>query len=64
MFDAASRASGGEITYYKSENLFADMATRILETGVTELGLYFPILDQQRPTFERIATDILPALRQ
>ena len=63
MFDAASRASGGEITYYKSENLFADMAHRITELGVSEIGLYFPLVDAQRPVFERIATDILPGLR-
>lgn len=64
MFDPASRASGGLITYYQSENLFVDMAQRILELGISEIGLYFPILDEQRPTFERIATDILPGLKQ
>jgi alkanesulfonate monooxygenase SsuD/methylene tetrahydromethanopterin reductase-like flavin-dependent oxidoreductase (luciferase family) len=63
MFDPASRASGGEITYYKSENLFVDMVQRLMELGITELGLYFPLLDSQRPTFEHIATDILPGLR-
>lgn len=64
MFDPASRASGGLITYYQSDNLFVDMAQRILELGISEIGLYFPILDEQRPTFERIATDILPGLKQ
>ena len=42
MFDPASRATGGRIAYYESEDLFVDMVGRIRELGVSELGLYFP----------------------
>jgi hypothetical protein len=64
MFDPASRAGGGAIAYYKSEDVFIDMVERLKALGITEFGLYFPNLDEQRPTFERIATEIVPRLRE
>ena len=42
MFDPASRATGGRIAYYESEDLFVDMVGRLRELGISELGLYFP----------------------
>lgn len=63
MFDPASRATGGRIAYYESEDLFVDMVGRIRELGVSELGLYFPILSAQRPAFEKIARDVIPKLK-
>ena len=39
------------------------MAGRIIELGMDELVLYYPPDDRQLPSFERIATDILPRLR-
>ena len=63
MFDPASRATGGRIAYYESEDLFVDMVGRIRELGVSELGLYFPILPAQRPAFEKIARDVIPKMK-
>ena len=63
MFDPASRATGGRIAYYESEDLFVDMVGRIRELGVSELGLYFPILSAQRPAFEKIARDVIPRMK-
>ena len=63
MFDPASRATGGRIAYYESENLFVDMAGRLTELGISELGLYFPVVPAQRPMFERIARDIIPKMK-
>jgi alkanesulfonate monooxygenase SsuD/methylene tetrahydromethanopterin reductase-like flavin-dependent oxidoreductase (luciferase family) len=63
MFDPAARAAGGRLSYYESESLFVDMVERILELGITEVGLYFPAVDAQRPIFERIARDVLPRLK-
>jgi alkanesulfonate monooxygenase SsuD/methylene tetrahydromethanopterin reductase-like flavin-dependent oxidoreductase (luciferase family) len=63
MFDPASRATGGRIAYYESEDLFVDMVGRITELGISELGLYFPVVGAQRPTFERIARDIIPKMK-
>jgi len=63
MFDPASRATGGRIAYYESENLFVDMVGRLTELGISELGLYFPLVAAQRPIFERIARDVIPAMK-
>jgi hypothetical protein len=40
------------------------MADRLLDLGFTELGLYYPVLPSQRPVFETIANDVIPALRE
>src|SRR5262249_972636 len=63
MFDPASRAAGGRISYYESESRFAEMVGRITELGVSEVGLYFPVVHAQRPMFERIACDIIPRIQ-
>ena len=63
MFDAAGRKRGGGIAYYESEDAFADMVGRVLELGITEIGLYWPTLPEQRPMFERIATGVIPKLK-
>jgi alkanesulfonate monooxygenase SsuD/methylene tetrahydromethanopterin reductase-like flavin-dependent oxidoreductase (luciferase family) len=63
MFDATARPRGGSMAYYESVGRFEDMAGRILELGVDEIDLYYPLDERQVPTFERIATDVLPRLR-
>ncbi len=64
MFDANARQSGGHISYYDSPQAFADMVDRLLDLGFTEFGLYYPALLSQRPVFETIANDVIPALRE
>jgi len=63
MFDPASRAAGGRVSYYESESLFADMVGRLTELGISEVGLYFPSVAAQRPTLEKIAREIIPGLK-
>jgi alkanesulfonate monooxygenase SsuD/methylene tetrahydromethanopterin reductase-like flavin-dependent oxidoreductase (luciferase family) len=63
MFDATARPRGGAIDYYESVDRFEEMVGRILELGMDEIVLYHPLDDRQVPTFERIATDVLPRLR-
>jgi alkanesulfonate monooxygenase SsuD/methylene tetrahydromethanopterin reductase-like flavin-dependent oxidoreductase (luciferase family) len=63
MFDATARPRGGSIDYYESTDRFEDMAGRIIELGMDEIGLYHPMDERQVTTFERIATDVLPRLR-
>lgn len=63
MFDPDSRASGGAITYYESTSHFQEKAEALIEAGMTELGLYFPLIDSQRSVFEKIGNEILPALK-
>ena len=64
MFDATARAGGGVIRYYESDDLFVEMVGRAANLGVTEISMYYPALASQLPAFERIATDVLPALRR
>jgi hypothetical protein len=39
------------------------MVGRVTELGISELGLYFPLVAAQRPMFERIARDVIPAMK-
>ena len=63
MFDARARPRGGSIDYFDSPDRFEDMVGRIIELGMDEIGLYYPLDERQVATFERIATDVLPRLR-
>jgi alkanesulfonate monooxygenase SsuD/methylene tetrahydromethanopterin reductase-like flavin-dependent oxidoreductase (luciferase family) len=63
MFDPTSRASGGVIAYYESEETFVRMVRDVTTLGITDVALYHPMLDRQMPMFERIARDVVPALR-
>jgi alkanesulfonate monooxygenase SsuD/methylene tetrahydromethanopterin reductase-like flavin-dependent oxidoreductase (luciferase family) len=64
MFDAGARAGGGLINYYASERAFADMVERVIALGISEVGLYYPAREEQRPVFERIARDVVPELKE
>lgn len=63
MYDAHARPRGGIYDCYESVGRFEAMAGRFLELGMDELVLYYPPDPGQWPTFERIATDVLPRLR-
>ena len=64
MLDPKSRPSGGSIAYYESENVFARMVERIRALGISEIGLYYPMLEEQQPVFEAIARDVIPELKR
>ena len=63
LFDARARPRGGAFDYYTSVDRFEEMVGRILDLGMDEIGLYYPLDERQVPTFERIAIDVLPRLR-
>ena len=63
MFDPAASASGGVYGYYESEEMFAHMARQVIELGISDVGLYYPMLERQVPMFERIARNVVPALK-
>jgi alkanesulfonate monooxygenase SsuD/methylene tetrahydromethanopterin reductase-like flavin-dependent oxidoreductase (luciferase family) len=63
MFDPTARSSGGRIKYYESEETFTRMVEQVIALGIPEVALYYPILDEQAPMFERIARNVLPALK-
>ena len=64
MFDASACRSGGMIKCYESDTIFAEMAGRVMELGMTDIGLYYPMRDEQLPMFESIATEVTPKLRR
>jgi hypothetical protein len=39
------------------------MVGPLLESGMDEIVVYYPPDERQLPTFERIATDVVPRLR-
>ena len=63
MFDPTARSSGGRIKYYESEETFTRMVEQVISLGIPEVAFYYPILDEQTPMFERIARNVLPALK-
>jgi len=63
MFDPTARSRGGVIQYYQSEEQFVHMVQQIVALGISEIGLYYPMLDSQRAMFTRIARDVLPGLK-
>jgi alkanesulfonate monooxygenase SsuD/methylene tetrahydromethanopterin reductase-like flavin-dependent oxidoreductase (luciferase family) len=63
MFDAEARPKGGFIKYYESEEIFADRVRRVTALGISEIGLYYPMLEEQLPMFETIARDVIPKLK-
>jgi alkanesulfonate monooxygenase SsuD/methylene tetrahydromethanopterin reductase-like flavin-dependent oxidoreductase (luciferase family) len=64
MLDPTARASGGGIRYYESDDVFVETVRRVTALGITEISLYYPAVESQLSAFERIATDVLPALRR
>ena len=64
MFDSASRDNGGLVTYYNSVAHFEDMAEQLIELGISELGLYYPLQRDQYPVFEEIGSELLPKLKE
>ncbi len=63
LFDPGARASGGAYGYYESAEIFGQMVQQVIALGISEVALYYPMLDRQIPMFERIARDVLPALK-
>ena len=63
MFDTQARHRGGAIGYYDSVEAFIDQVSRLMELGISDVGLYYPLDPAQLSIFERIATEALPLLR-
>jgi hypothetical protein len=63
MYDATARPRGGTYDCFSSVERFEAMVSPFLELGMDEIVVYYPPDERQLPTFERIATDVLPRLR-
>ena len=64
VLDQSSRDSGGAISYYASPAAFSDLVERVVEIGITEIVLHYPLVEREMPVFEQIATEIIPKLKQ
>jgi alkanesulfonate monooxygenase SsuD/methylene tetrahydromethanopterin reductase-like flavin-dependent oxidoreductase (luciferase family) len=63
MFDTEARHRGGAIRYYESAERFSDEVNRLVELGISDVGVYYPLDPAQLATFEAISLDTLPHLR-
>lgn len=63
MFDPTSRYAGGAIAYYASVERFREMVGRVIALGLTDIGIYYPIVPEQMDVFEDVARVVLPELR-
>ena len=63
MFDAQARQRGGAISYYESSQRLIEQVSRLVELGISDVGLYYPGDPAQLASFETIATEVLPQLR-
>ena len=64
LFDPKARSSGGRFSFYESPQAFMDMARPLMDLGFTEIGLYYPVVEEQMPVFESIAGEVIPRLRE
>jgi alkanesulfonate monooxygenase SsuD/methylene tetrahydromethanopterin reductase-like flavin-dependent oxidoreductase (luciferase family) len=64
MLDVQARRSLGPVNYYASKQAFAGMVQQLVALGVSEIGLYYPVRDDDLAMFETIATEIIPELKQ
>lgn len=63
MLDIQARRSGGPVNYYQSKEAFTDMVRRLIDLGISEIGLYYPRHDEEMPMFAKIATEAIPMLK-
>ena len=59
-----SRNSGGAIGYYASTDAFAEKVERVIDIGITEIVLHYPLVEREMLIFERIATEMIPKLKR
>ena len=63
MLDVQACRNGGPVNYYASKQAFAGMVQQLVALGVSEIGLYYPVRDDDLAMFETIATEIIPELK-
>ena len=63
MFDSKARAEGGAFAYYEDVDDFLHRANSMIDLGISELSIYYPVLDSQLEAFEHIIRHVIPELR-
>jgi len=48
---------------YASTQVFADAAQRLIDLGISEIGIYYPRRSEQLAVFEKIAREAIPMLK-
>ncbi|MCB1739081.1 MAG: LLM class flavin-dependent oxidoreductase [Gammaproteobacteria bacterium] len=43
---------------------YVDLVEQLIELGISEFGLYYPSLDEQRPMLERLLGTVIPVLKR
>ncbi len=64
VLDQDARNSGGAIGYYASTDAFAEKVERVIDIGITEIVLHYPLVEREMLIFERIATEMIPKLKR
>ena len=64
MCSPEAMRSMGPMKVYESADAFIDAVERCVEAGLNELILGYPVVDEQVPVFEEIASKVLPELRE
>jgi alkanesulfonate monooxygenase SsuD/methylene tetrahydromethanopterin reductase-like flavin-dependent oxidoreductase (luciferase family) len=63
MLDPLIARNGGFIDYYGSADTFADRMRALIALGISEIGVIYPQRTEQVATFEKIAAEVIPALK-
>ncbi len=63
MLDPVARKRGGVISYYESDDVFRKRVKQYADVGITEFILYYPYHEDQLPTFEKVAREVIPELK-
>ncbi|HEV2334736.1 MAG TPA: LLM class flavin-dependent oxidoreductase [Stellaceae bacterium] len=64
LMSVRERLRGGMFGCYESAEVFADMMQRLIDLGISEVGIWYPVRDEQLPVFEKIAAEVIPALKE
>jgi alkanesulfonate monooxygenase SsuD/methylene tetrahydromethanopterin reductase-like flavin-dependent oxidoreductase (luciferase family) len=54
----------GPFNYYESVDAFTERIQTLLDMGMTDILLAYPYREEQRLVFEKIARDVIPALKE
>ncbi len=54
---------GGLMSFFESEDNFRELVERFVDVGITEFIFLYPCREEQLPVFERIATEVIPELK-
>ena len=63
MLDMNARTSGGFINYWQSEEAFAEMVREFTALGISDISVYYPLVEDQVAVFKSIAENVIPELK-